>query len=211
MITPPARDIGHRNAPAHQKDVTPMSLITPPLILEKSALFAPMVSRLKPTEAPSFFAKVLATAETVKTPAWKSLEKAVDELGNQNFGRDFPNLVKGGQFRSPIRLDVSGKDFPDNVVAFLNVKSGADYPPTIVDRDALPIMDRAVIYPSCLVRASLRIYAYGGRGTTFGAGISFGLENVQKLADGPRLKTARGDGSEFGRWDDDDDLSDLLK
>ena len=54
------------------------------------------------------------------------------------------------------------------------------------------------IYPGCKVRASLRLYNYGGKGTSINPGISFGLNNVQKLADGPRLATARGDGSEFG-------------
>jgi len=42
-------------------------------------------------------------------------------------------------------------------------------------------------------------------------GISTRLHNVQKLADGPRLKSARPDGSEFGKLPDyDDDLSSIL-
>jgi Protein of unknown function (DUF2815) len=175
------------------------------MILESSALFTPRVSKLKPNDPPSFYARLLADEAAMKTDAWKSLEKAVKELGEQTFGgsKQFAALVQGGQFRSPVRRDIAGKGFPNDVVAFLNVKSGADYQPVVVGHDALPVMDQAAIYPGCRVRASLRIYAYGGRGTQIGAGVSFGLENVQKLGDGPRLKTARGDGSEFGRLDDD--------
>jgi hypothetical protein len=180
------------------------------MILESSALFTPRVSKLKPTDPPSFYARLLADEAAMKTDAWKALEKAVKELGEQTFGgpKQLAALVRGGQFRSPVRLDVAGKGWPDDIVAFLNVKSGADYQPVVVGRDALPIMDQAAIYPGCRVRASLRIFPYGRPGTPISPGVSFGLENVQKLGDGPRLKTARGDGSEFGRLDDE--LSELI-
>jgi hypothetical protein len=186
------------------------ALISPPLILESSALFTPRVSKMKPNDAPNYYARLLASAATMAHPEWKAMEDAVHQLGKEHFGADYTKLVKGGQFRSPIRRDTDGKGWPDDIDGFLNVKSGADYKPVVVGRDALPIMDQAEIYPGCIVRVTLRIYAYGGKGTSYNPGISFGLNNVQKLGDGPRLATARGDGSEFGKLPDDDDLASLL-
>ena len=167
-----------------------MSLISTPLILGDSCLFTPKVSKLKPGDTPGFYARVLASRETLQHPAWKELEAAIAELAEQTFGAGYKSLVKDGSFRSPIRRDVATKGWPDTIVAF-------------VGRDALPIMDKSEVYPGCIVRVSLRPYAYGGRGTGYGAGVSFGLENIQKMQDGERLKTSRGDGSEFGRVDEE--------
>ena len=96
-------------------------------------------------------------------------------LGAQSFGgpAKFEALVQAGQFRSPLRRDVIGKGFPDSTVAFLNVKCSRDYPPRILAPDNTEIMDQTLIYPGGIVRVSLRIYAYGGPGTQYPAGISF--------------------------------------
>ncbi len=177
--------------------LTMYTLITPPLTLENSALFTPKASKLKPDQ-PSYYARLLATAAAAQSDAWRELEAALDELGRSHFGSDYTAMVRSSSFRSPIRRDVTGKGWPSDIVAFLNVKRGADYKPVVVGRDALPVMDPAELYPGCTVRASLRIYAYGGKGMPYTPGISFGLNNIQKLGDGPRLSTARGDGSEFG-------------
>ena len=66
------------------------------------------------------------------------------------------------------------------------------------DGGLVKITDPNVIYPGVIVRASLRIYGYGGKGSPYQPGISFGLNNILKVDDGPRLKTGRPDGSEFG-------------
>src|SRR5690242_11396942 len=107
-------------------------LLTPPMTLENSALFTPKSSRLKPNDSPSYYARLLASAETVRTPAWKALEKALHDYGISYFGPDYPTMAKQGQVRSPIRTDVLGKGWPSDIVAFLNLKSGSDYKPSIV-------------------------------------------------------------------------------
>jgi Protein of unknown function (DUF2815) len=165
------------------------------MVLESANLFTPKASKLKPDDPPGFYARVLADAKAVKAPEWAEMEKAVKGLGAQSFGgpAKFEALVQAGQFRSPLRRDVIGKGFPDSTVAFLNVKCSRDYPPRILAPDNTEIMDQTLIYPGCIVRVSLRIYAYGGPGTQYPAGISFGLENLKKVADGPRLTNARLD------------------
>src|SRR5689334_342094 len=108
------------------------TLISPPMTLEKSALFNPMTSRLKPNDPPSYFARVLATEESVATAGWKALQKALHDYGISYFGQDYPTMARQNQVRSPIREDVLGKGWPKDVVAFLNLKSGVDYPPAVV-------------------------------------------------------------------------------
>src|SRR3974390_448553 len=102
-------------------------LLTPPMTLESSPLFAAKESRLKPNEPPSYYARLLASTDTTKSAAWKALEKAVYDYGLSYFGPDYPTMAKQGQVRSPIRTDVVGKGWPSDVVAFLNVKSSAEY------------------------------------------------------------------------------------
>jgi hypothetical protein len=176
-----------------------MSIITCPLTFESGALFEARISKLNPSADPTFYARLLADETAVQHPAWKALEAAIKDTASEKWGaREYAEMVKNNVFRSPIRRDVTGKPFPAGTVAFLNLKCDEDHPPVIVGRDALPIMDRAAIYPGCSVRVSARPFAWGGKNAGYGAGVSLGLVNVQKLADGPRLQSASGDGSEFG-------------
>jgi hypothetical protein len=178
-------------------------LFTPPVVLESSSLFKPRVSKMRPDKAAEFYARLLFTAEALANPAWKAIDKAITDLGNSHFGTGYAALVKSGQFRHPLRRDVLGKSWPEQYIAFINTKAGAEYPPAIVGRDALPIPDQAMIYNGAIVRASLRMFAYGGGSTGYTPGISLGLCNVQKMGDGPKLAGAKPDGSEFGVLNDD--------
>jgi hypothetical protein len=57
--------------------------------------------------------------------------------------------------------------------------------PGVVDIDLNPIIDLAEIYDGCYGRASLTFYPYT---TDTGAGIAIGLNNIQKLHDGEKIK-----------------------
>jgi hypothetical protein len=50
-----------------------------------------------------------------------------------------------------------------------------------VDRRVQPIVDPREIYPGCFVIASVRAFTYDTRGNK---GVSFGLNHIQKIADG---------------------------
>jgi hypothetical protein len=63
-------------------------------------------------------------------------------------------------------------------------KGNARPAPTVVDAKLLPIVDPAQVYSGCYGRVSLDLYPYSKDGNK---GMSFGLVNVQKLADGERL------------------------
>ena len=71
---------------------------------------------------------------------------------------------------------------------FINVSSKQQ--PGVVDRYAgadgkpRPITDPSELYPGCFVRASLRPFTYDTNGSK---GVSFALNNLQKLRDGERI------------------------
>jgi Enterobacter phage Enc34, ssDNA-binding protein len=177
-----------------------MTIITPPLIFQYGSPFEPRVSKLTPNGDPTFFVCLLADEAATQHSAWTKMEEVIKETAVEKFGeREYADLCKAGKFRSPIQRDVTSK--PAGTVAYLNSKCDADHPPIVVGLDALRIMDRAEIYPGCIVRISVRPFAWGGKTVGFGAGVSLGLQNLQKLSDGPRLASARADGSEFGPVD----------
>lgn len=65
---------------------------------------------------------------------------------------------------------------------FMNVSSTRR--PGVVDRNLHPIMDASEIYSGMIARVSISAYCYNSSGNR---GVTFGLENVQKLADGELL------------------------
>src|SRR5690349_3309104 len=99
---PPRRHRKHYTVSASvlQKNYPAAPLISPPLILESSALDKPRVSKLRLDDPPSYYARLLADQTATQTPAWQAMEQAVKELGEQSFGgpRGFAALVQGGQF-----------------------------------------------------------------------------------------------------------------
>lgn len=61
--------------------------------------------------------------------------------------------------------------------------ANAEYPPTLVDKQVKPIMDRAQIYSGCWGHVALSIYAYNNQSK----GIGFGLNGIQKVRDDEAL------------------------
>lgn len=56
--------------------------------------------------------------------------------------------------------------------------------PGIVDQNVQPILDSTEVYSGCFARVSLNAFPYNTKGKK---GVSFGLNHVQKLADGDFL------------------------
>jgi hypothetical protein len=56
--------------------------------------------------------------------------------------------------------------------------------PGIVDRQVQPIIDSTEVYSGCYARAEINAFAYNTNGNK---GVSFGLNHIQKLADGDFL------------------------
>ena len=116
------------------------------------------------------------------------LKKAVDDTGRAKWGQKYASLKESGEIRIPFRNDrLKEKGYEPGSV-YINVRSkqklgiaskyaGPDGKPQV-------ITDPGEVYSGCKVRATLSVFAYDKAGNH---GISFGLNNVQKLADGERL------------------------
>ena len=77
--------------------------------------------------------------------------------------------------------------------------------PGIVDKNVQPIIDSTEVYSGCYARVSINAFPYNVQGNK---GVSFGLNHVQKIADGDYLggrSRAEDDFDDFDDWDDDDD------
>lgn len=75
---------------------------------------------------------------------------------------------------------------------FMNAAS--KFKPGVVDQDVQPILNQSEFYPGCYARASVTAYAWEYMGK---AGVSLGLQNVQKVKEGDRLDGAVSAESEF--------------
>lgn len=84
----------------------------------------------------------------------------------------------------------------------ISVSATENYPPAVVDKHLQPIMDQTEVYSGCYVRVSMVGFAYSVQGNK---GVSFGLRNVQKLADGEPLGGSSKPEDDFDMLDDDED------
>lgn len=74
--------------------------------------------------------------------------------------------------------------------------------PGVVDRSLEPILDATEIYSGCYGRAALNAYPYSANGNR---GVTFGLNHVQKLAEGEPLGGVSRVEDVFDELDDEDD------
>jgi hypothetical protein len=90
---------------------------------------------------------------------------------------------------------------------FFNMSSSADRPPDVIARDKSEISKKVgntkEIYPGAICRATIVIYDYDVKG---GRGITVGMNNVQKLAEGPRIDNRKKAADDF----DDDGEAEFL-
>lgn len=77
--------------------------------------------------------------------------------------------------------------------------------PGIVDKDVDPILDSTEVYSGCYARVSINAFAYNYKGKK---GVSFGLNHIQKIADGDYLggRSRAEDDFDAVDSDEDDDL-----
>ncbi len=119
-----------------------------------------------------------------------ALEEAVEAAKEKKWGENRDKWPK--QLRSPFRdqadraKEVGDKKvMPDGYAEgaiYLNLKSKDQ--PGLVDASLSPIIEPKDFYAGCFARATISAYAYDQAGNK---GVNFGLNNVQKLADGDPL------------------------
>jgi len=74
-------------------------------------------------------------------------------------------------------------------------------PPGVVDRNIQAILDPSDFYSGCYARATVNAFAYDRNGNR---GVSFGLQNIQKLRDGVPLSGRSRPEDDFDALGDED-------
>jgi hypothetical protein len=180
-------------------------IITPEATLSYPHLFEPKIPEGQ-TEAVYSCALVFGPDADLS-----EMKKVVETIAKEKFGDKYAALLKAGKLRMPFRADGEDKGYAEGST-FINVKS--KQAPGIVSRyagaDGKPaaIKDPAEIYAGAKVRASLRAFAYDNNGNK---GVSFALNNIQKLGDGPRIDGRMKAEDEFSAEESSaSDLDDLF-
>lgn len=150
---------------------------------------------------PKFSVQILIPKKDKKTyQALVEAEKSAAENGKAKWGGKIPANLDS--IIHDADEDGSAEDYPERAGHwYLNVSSNKKYPPKVVDQRVQPIMDESEIYSGCFGRVSLTAFAYA-----FGKkkGISFGLNNVQKMADGDPLDGRSTPNDDFDEIDEED-------
>jgi hypothetical protein len=85
--------------------------------------------------------------------------------------------------RTPFR-DQGEKEFEGYEKGLVFITATSKQRPGLVDAKLQDIIEERDFYPGCYARASVRAFAYDNTGNR---GVSFGVQNVQKLRDGDPL------------------------
>lgn len=132
--------------------------------------------------------------------AIKAAIKAAAEAGKDSkFGGRIPSPLKhtlrdGDSDDAAFDKEGNPKEgYPGHM--FMRVSSTSK--PGVVDGNLNPIMDSSEVYSGCYANVSIGAYAYNTNGNK---GITFGLNNIRKVADGDSLG---------GRARAEDDFADL--
>lgn len=123
----------------------------------------------------------------------KELRSAATAVAKEKFGDKLGEMIQQGKFRNPF---LNGKDhgYEDGSIV-VRTSSKKDSKPGVVDRDGKTVItDPSVMYSGCKVRATIRPFAYDTKGNK---GVSFGLQNVQRLGEGKRLDGRKAVTDEF--------------
>lgn len=159
-------------------------VITPVATLSYPHLHAPQPGR-KPTDKAKYSC-TLVYAPGTDLSALKAAEVAA---AIKKFGANAEEMLRKGKLKSAFRYDAEAKDYPAGSV-FQNVRTeqqpglvyawaGPDKKPAKVPQDKI----RDDFYPGAQVRASISFFGYDGEAK----GVSAGLNNLQKVADGERI------------------------
>lgn len=188
-----------KKALARRTVVTPMGRLSFP------ALFEP--AEFEDGSEPKYQATLLFPKKTDLSALKKAAQSAAFQQWGTKDEAKLPKGKKGVPFAWPWN-DGNEKEDLDGYKNHIFVRASSKRRPGVVDRDKQPITaEDDAIYAGCYVRAGLVAFAYGGPGTKYNPGVSFALNNVQKLKDGDPFGGGPTAEDQFDEWEDDEDGS----
>jgi len=115
------------------------------------------------------------------------LKAAALEAANEKYGDKAAGMIRAGKLKWPFKTD-DEKGYPEGAT-FISPRS-KDKPPVVgrfkdpADGKAVVIEDEQVVYAGAIVKGLVKAYCYDRSGNR---GVTFGLNGIQKWADGDRL------------------------
>lgn len=106
------------------------------------------------------------------------LKKAAAAVVTEKFGPDASKYP--AKLKTPF-IDQGGYDYEGYEKGAILIRATSKQKPGLVDKNVKPIIDESEVYPGCYAIATVRPFYYDSNGNK---GVSFGLQNVQIVADG---------------------------
>lgn len=156
-----------------------------------------------PDRDPQFSCVILIPKSDKKTlTALKAAQEAAVEAGkNTKFNGKVPANLKQTLHDGDEEADLERNPEYEGHM-FMSVVSKTQ--PGIVDKNVQPILDSTEVYSGCYARVSINAFAYNTQGNR---GVSFGLNHVQKVADGDYLGGRSRAEDDFDSYQDEADES----
>ncbi len=185
---------GRKPAATKAAEPAPLRIITPPFVLSFPHVFKPKPSRSTGNDeygCTMYFDK--------EKSDMSKIEAAVNQVVQDAF------KGKRAGLKMPIR---DADDETDNYSTYDGtegcwvISAKSVYKIGVVDENREDIIDPSELYSGCICRASITAYDYNVDGNK---GVSFALNNIQKLADGkPLAGTGQKASDEFSEAEDYD-------
>ena len=159
-------------------------VVTGKVRLSYCHLFEPSKSPSAPESAPAKYSTTILVpkSDTATVNKIKAAQMVALENGKASkFGGKIPAGWKS-TFRDaddPAEADILEKNPEYAGHYFMTVSNTRK--PGVVDQNLQPILDPMEVYSGCYARVSINAYPYSAQGNK---GVSFGLNNVQKMGDG---------------------------
>ena len=144
-----------------------------------------------------------ATIQKIRDAEKAAAEEGVSTRWGGKRPKKISSIIKDGDDEEETDLEA----YPERAGhLYMNVRS--DRRPQVVNASVQPILDSSEIYSGCYGRVSVNAFAYDYMGKK---GVSFGLNNVQKTADGESLAGGSTAEDDFDAVESDgDDFADIL-
>lgn len=168
--------------------------ITPPFRVSFPAVFKPKSFQ---NQEPKFSVVMLFDKKTDLSKLRSATMVAITE----KWGADKAKWPKN--MRSPFRDGDERRDV-EGYTDTIFVTATSKKKPGVVDASGKIPLEEATndFYAGCYARASIIAFAYGGPGTPYTAGVSFSLQNLQKLRDGTPFSGRKDATEEFDAVED---------
>lgn len=133
----------------------------------------------------AIFDKDILTKDPEQAKAFAALKQAMKDCAREEWGDKIPKDLKN-PFRDGAEKETPGYGEGKLFITFKTEEKNGR--PGLVDQNMQRIIEESQFYPGCYARATVNPYAWTYMGKS---GISFGLQNIQKVGDGEPLGGGR--------------------